>query len=392
MREGWIDCTLLDICSDGGVIQTGPFGSQLHAADYRAEGIPVVMPVNIGDNRIIEANVARVEESDAIRLSKHRMNVGDIVYSRRGDITRRALIRKEQRGWLCGTGCLLVRPNSKIDSRWLSFWLGTPQVHKWLVRHSVGATMLNLNTGILSELPVQLPPLDEQRRIAGVLAALDDLIEINTRMQLELQEIRRATFRRVIEISNEIVSFGEIATLSTDHVAPSNMKDDSIYLGLEHFGENGIGLISTGTAQGVGSQKSQFRAGDVLYGKLRPYFRKVARPDFAGICSTEIWVIRPTHGIGPEFLEWIVSSEEFTEFAMRGSGGTRMPRAVWEHVSRMPVNLPKPKLLSRAAAISGSLWEQIWTLRSENQALLSTRDELLPLLLSGAVTVAEVAA
>ena len=85
----------------GGDVQTGPFGSQLHAADYVVTGIPSVMPQNIGDNRISSAGIARITERDAIRLEKHRLRKGDIVYSRRGDVERRALIREENDGWLC---------------------------------------------------------------------------------------------------------------------------------------------------------------------------------------------------------------------------------------------------------------------------------------------------
>ena len=67
------------------------------------------MPVNIGDNRIIKDGIAQIREADADRLARHRVKVGDIIYSRRGDVERRALVRAEESGWLCGTGCLLVR-------------------------------------------------------------------------------------------------------------------------------------------------------------------------------------------------------------------------------------------------------------------------------------------
>lgn len=123
---GWSYTTLGQACRNGGGdIQTGPFGSQLHASDYVEDGIPSIMPTNIGDNRVIEQGIVRVTEEDAARLEKYRVQSGDIVYSRRGDVERRALIRPRENGWLCGTGCLRVRlGNTGHDPVFTAFYLG----------------------------------------------------------------------------------------------------------------------------------------------------------------------------------------------------------------------------------------------------------------------------
>jgi len=134
--DGWDYTTLGEICAKGqGGVQTGPFGSQLHASDYVAEGIPSIMPQNIGDNRIIRDGIARITTEDAERLERYRVRTGDIVYSRRGDVERRALVRSEEDGWLCGTGCLRVRfGSSDVDSAFASFYLGDPRVRSWIVK------------------------------------------------------------------------------------------------------------------------------------------------------------------------------------------------------------------------------------------------------------------
>ena len=89
-------------------MQTGPFGSQLHQSDYQESGVPVIMPADILDGKIDLTRIARVSESHVDRLKRHKLSKGDIVYGRRGDIGRQALIRDENTGWLCGTGCLRV--------------------------------------------------------------------------------------------------------------------------------------------------------------------------------------------------------------------------------------------------------------------------------------------
>lgn len=194
--NGWCYLPLGTVCQrGGGDIQTGPFGSQLHAADYVPVGIPSIMPQNIGDNRIVETGIARIAPADAQRLSRYRVQIGDIVYSRRGDVERRALIREREDGWLCGTGCLRVRVGHGVtDPAYAAFYLGHPAVREWIVRHAHGATMANLNTSILSACPFVLPPLAAQRAIACILSTLDDKIDLNRRMNETLETMARAIF------------------------------------------------------------------------------------------------------------------------------------------------------------------------------------------------------
>lgn len=195
LPSGWRYTTLAEACAlGGGGIQTGPFGSQLHKSDYVAEGVPSIMPTNIGDNRINTEGIARVKPADAQRLSRYLVSVGDIVYSRRGDVEKRALIREPEDGWLCGTGCLRVRLGSDgPDPQYTSYYLGHPAVRAWIVRHAHGATMPNLNTSILGALPLIVPPRTEQKRIGEMLGRLDDKIELNRRMSETLYQISQAT-------------------------------------------------------------------------------------------------------------------------------------------------------------------------------------------------------
>lgn len=193
MGSEWQEVTLGDASLS---VQTGPFGSQLHKSDYVEEGIPSIMPVNIADNRITTEGIARITEEDAERLSKYRVETGDVVYSRRGDVERRALVREAEDGWLCGTGCLRVRFDKElVDPEYASFQLGGVQCREWIVRHAIGATMPNLNTSILSAVPFILPPLPEQKAIAHILGTLDDKIELNRRMNATLEGMAQALFK-----------------------------------------------------------------------------------------------------------------------------------------------------------------------------------------------------
>lgn len=201
LPSDWEQTTLGEICKrGGGDIQTGPFGSQLHAADYVPSGIPSIMPQNIGDNRILEHGIARITEEHADRLARYKVRAGDIVYSRRGDVERRALVRPYEDGWLCGTGCLRVRfGDQSVNPSYAAHYLGHPSVRAWIVRHAHGATMPNLNTSILSALPFVVPPRDVQNRIAQTLDGLDDRIDLNRHLIETLEAIAQTLFRSWFE-------------------------------------------------------------------------------------------------------------------------------------------------------------------------------------------------
>ncbi len=181
--QGWQQTNLAGLTRHyGGSIQTGPFGSQLHASDYVESGIPVVMPKDIQNRRATTDSIARIRAADADRLSRHKLTKGDIVFSRRGDVERHALISEREVGWLCGTGCLLVRPGeSWPSSTFLSMLLDAPHARTWLVQHAVGATMPNINTGILGSVPVIAPP-------PGLLTAFEGIVA-----PTEMQRSRNAS-------------------------------------------------------------------------------------------------------------------------------------------------------------------------------------------------------
>ena len=127
--------------------------------------------------------------------------------------------------------------------------------------------------------------------------------------------------------------FGDVAELIRNTVHPRDI-DEVPYIGLEHIEEGTLKLGGYGSSKDVDSAKSAFHEGDILFGKLRPYFRKVIRAPFDGVCSTDIWVIRSKNGVDQDYLYYWMAAEDFVEFAASGSEGTRMPRAKWEYVSR----------------------------------------------------------
>lgn len=146
-------------------IQTGPFGSQLHAEDYIEDGIFVINPANIVEGCIVPDNRCSVTELKAQELSRHILNKGDIIFARRGEMGRCAYFGGSFQQYLCGTGCIKIQCNANLMPEFISWFLQTSCVKQYLTLNSVGTTMANLNTTIISGIPVVFPPISEQEKV-----------------------------------------------------------------------------------------------------------------------------------------------------------------------------------------------------------------------------------
>lgn len=141
------------------------------------------------------------------------------------------------------------------------------------------------------------------------------------------------------------------------------------YIGLEHINQNDLSLNGKGTSETLESNKFVFKKGDVLFGKLRPYFRKVVRINFDGVCSTDIWVFRAKEGIDQGFLFYFLANQRFVDAASGGSSGTRMPRADWDYLKNTEWSIPPLEEQRSIAAMLGSLDDKIELLRAQNKTL-----------------------
>lgn len=198
---GWSVLTLDEVCS--GSLQTGPFGSQLHANEYTDEGIPVVMPKDLVAGRIVAATAARIPETRAAELKRHRIKVGDVIFSRRGDVARAGLATNSDEGFICGTGCLRARPDrSKARPEFLNLLIQSPTAKRWLENNAVGQTMPNMNTEILSQLTFRVPPLGEQQQISELVSTWDAAIE-------KTEQLISEKYRRNEALSNQLL-FGHV--------------------------------------------------------------------------------------------------------------------------------------------------------------------------------------
>lgn len=392
----WQVTTLGELCrAGGGDIQTGPFGSQLHASDYVASGIPSVMPQNIGDNVIIEDGIARITSDDASRLSRYLLREGDIVYSRRGDVERRAYVRQGQDGWLCGTGCLRVRLGSSADSNFLSYYLGHPDVREWIVRHAIGATMPNLNTAILSAVPVTVPPRSTQIAIGGVLGAIENKIAANNRICLTYEVVMKARFQE-LRIDVEDGPAEEIAAsdlIDFNPHSPMIHSDQAVYLDMS--------AVSTSSARvskwlwRTPKSGTRFMNHDTVMARITPCLEngKVAFIDFlahgeVGVGSTEFIVMRAKRDVPIQLPYFLATSPRFRDHAIRNMiGSSGRQRVSAGQLADFPVRRPDRDSLKEFGAVVSMAFLHMKSLGAESKTLAELRDALLPKLMSGEIRV-----
>lgn len=185
------------------LLQTGPFGSQLGSDDYVEAGVPVINPSHIDETGLRPDPSVAVSIETRARLSRHMLQPGDIVFARRGELGRAALVGQEAKGWLCGTGSLVARLRlDVIEPRFLLLVTKSERARAWLSLQSVGSTMDNLNASIIGGMPIPLPALTTQRRIADFLdaktAAIDLLIAKKEQLLALLAEKRQALITQAV--------------------------------------------------------------------------------------------------------------------------------------------------------------------------------------------------
>jgi len=260
-----------------------------------------------------------------------------------------------------------------------------------------------VNRNVLHEINVRCPDTKIQERIASVLSAYDNLIENNRRRMALLEDAARQLYREWFvrlrfpghehtRITNgvpegwERKTLGDLCDEIREAVKPEALEPDTPYIGLEHMPRRSISLSEWGEAEQVTSSKHRFREGEILFGKIRPYFHKVGVAFVDGVASSDAIVIRPIEPKVRGFVLMTVSSDPFVAVtAQTMREGSKMPRADWKQMQAYPTPLPPDGLLRSFESAIQPVVDQLRSLTFANHKLRTARELLLPRLMSGEV-------
>ncbi|MDI1291460.1 MAG: restriction endonuclease subunit S [Methylobacter sp.] len=359
----------------GGRIQTGPFGSQLHQHDYKLEGIPVVMPKDIINDRFDTRSISKISEDDADRLGKHKLSIGDLVLPRRGDINKRALCKQENIGWICGTGCLKIRLNDNIvDPNYLYYYFNLSTVVESILNKAVGSTMLNLSGGILSSIKLIYPPLPTQHKIASILSAYDDLIENNLKRIKLLEEKAFLTYKGIVR-DEEMVSVNKLEEIiQVVKRKPKILKSD-------YKGKGDFPIIdqSTDFIGGYTDEKEAIYEDIpmIVFGDHTRILKYINFPFACGADGTQL--VKPKNpNVSDAYLYFELISCNLSNYHYARH---------FKFLKEQIIKLPSETMMKDYKTETDRIFNLIQTLRLTNTKLREARDILLPKLMNGQITV-----
>lgn len=385
LPASWGVATLAEVTSKIGSGATPRGGNSV----YVASGPALIRSQNIHDHEFKPEGLAFLSQEAAAALRGVTVESGDVLINITGDsILRTAIVPESVLPARVNQHVAIVRSNGRVDPGFLQKWLSLPLMKEYMLGHSSGGTRKAITKGHLQSFPIPLPPLAEQRAIAATLGALDDKIESNRRATAVGESLIRALVESALDGSEGADgTLGDYCRLVKAPVKVEEISADDNYIGLERMPRGSIFLTEWEKAEGLGSNKTAFRRGDVLFGKLRPYFKKVGIAPVNGVCSTDILAVRPKDPRDLALIAVVAASDALIDSLSAGSTGTRMPRASWKDLAawQVPVltSTERAELSDRVAP----LVERLEQLTFESRRLTALRDALLPELLSGRIRV-----
>jgi type I restriction enzyme, S subunit len=290
---------------------------------------------------------------------------------------------------------VVLAPKPNVDPLFASYLFKTSEmIHRfWAFSYGLTDDRLRLYPRDFTLIPATRPPLPEQQKIAGILGTWDKAIETTEALLANARTQKRALMQSLLTGTRRFPGFddhpwrevrlGDVVRLSKDRLDPTRPHNARRCIELEHIeGETGR-LIGETASDQQASIKAVFEPGDILFGKLRPYLRKFHAPDFPGVCSTEIWVLKPIgSALTSEFLHLIVQGDGFMEEASRSSG-SKMPRAEWGVVADYRMMLPVIEEQKQIASVLQDADREVDHLTSQLTHLRTEKKSLMQQLLTG---------
>ena len=394
--------------SDIAEVRTGPFGSQLHNEDYVSTGTPIVTVEHLGNRRFSKQNLPLVSDDDKKRLSKYLLQEGDIVFSRVGSVDRCSYVTSAENDWLFSGRCLRVRCGNNCHPLFLYYYFCKESVKQYIKSIAVGATMPSINTKLMAEIPILLPKLEEQRCIADILSSFDDKIELNRRINDNLEQQAQALFKSwfvdfepfrggefvdselgLIPKGWRVVSLGEVTKQITEKVGNredvtvlSPINSGELVLSEEYF-----------TKQVFSKDLSKYLIVNPLsfaYNPARINIGSIGLNtfDFVG-CVSPVYVVFECEPNYQYFFDFFKRTAMFIdEVALRAIGGVRQSLG-YNDLSLIKTIYPTSDVVVEFNNLYLKMKEVMIKNTDQNEKFISLRDSLLPKLMSGELKINE---
>ena len=368
------------------------------AKTYFGYGTPIVNYMDVFNRPVlrIENIVGRVNVSSK-ELAAYEVRKGDVFFTRTSETVDEigvASVMLDQPERTVFSGFVLrARPcDDSLDDTFKAYCFASRNFRQQVTSRASYTTRALTNGRTLSAALLARPPLAEQRTIAAALNDVDALLDGLDRFIAKKRDLKQAAMQQLLTGQTRLPGFsgkcrtkrlGEIASIRSQKVLPSNVGGDTLCVELDHIGQGSGGLLEYSRAQDSKSPKYRFFSGDILFGRLRSYLRKFWHADRDGICSTEIWpLMTDSQQTDGAFLHAIVQSDRFIEAACI-SYGTHMPRADWGVMTNFEVRLPRVREQQAIAAVLSDMDAEIAALEARREKTRDLKQAMMQELLTG---------
>lgn len=380
------------------------------------------------DGQFLEDKFAFISDEAHSALSRSQLKEDDVLFTIAGTIGRTGIVDARYLPANTNQAVALVRPNKKLVApHFLKYVLSNRAFTRNAHSKTVQSVQANFSLGELKQSRFKLPSPEEQREVLAVLGPIDNRITLLRETNATLEAIAQALFKSwfvdfdpvrakmegcapegmddataalfpdALEETElgpvprgwKTGTLGDVAQTARRQLQVSDLNADLNYVGLEHVPRKSLSLTEWGNAEGLESAKAAFAEGDILFGRLRPYFHKVVVAPFSGVCSTDILVCQP---IRPEYSGVVTMhlfSEALIQYADRLSNGAKMPRVSWKDLAVYPISVPPPQVAEAYNKSLQSLMDRMKANIHQAQTLATLRDTLLPRLISGQLSISD---
>jgi type I restriction enzyme, S subunit len=393
-------------------------------------GVPIIRVNNFRNARLDLSDVMRIAPEIESKYGRTRLSGGEVLLTLVGSVGQVAEVPAACKGFNVARAVGVIKPINGIDAKWIALCLRSPLSQHILGTRANTTVQTTINLKDVRALPIPIPPPVERLRIADFISALDDRITLLRETNATLEAIAQALFMSWFVDFDPVRAkqqglvptgmdestaalfpdsfeesalglvpkgwgtgvLGDVVKTVRSQLQPAELNAAIHYIGLEHLPRKSLSLTNWDSAEGLESAKAKFSEGDILFGKLRPYFHKVVVAPFDGVCSTDILVCQPTQRAFYCFAAMHLFSTEIISYADRLSNGAKMPRISWGDIAAYPLVAPTNAIASAYNDTAAPLLEVIKGNVFQAQTLATLRDTLLPRLISGQLRLPKAAA
>ena len=387
------------------------------------EEIEYLETADICNNQIISTTILNKNVDKIPSRARRSIKKNSIIYSTvRPNLKHYGIILNPGKNLVVSTGFVTIDPNEQIIYPYYLFLKITEaKITEYL--HQIAQTSVSSYPSISSTdietLEIDVThTLDEQRRIGIIFESIQQKISINTKIFIELESLAKTIYdywflqfefpnekgkpyrssggkmvwnealKREVPEGWEVKPISDIVFSKRETISHLEIPENGKYVGLEHIPRKHVILEDYGSPEELESSKVIAKDGDILFGKIRPYFHKVSITPWDVYCSSDTLVFNSINEIEYAFSVFTLFSENFVTFATKcGNNGSKMPRAEWSSMKDYPVIMPLSKdTVVQFNELILPMINKMKELVKENRDLAALRDFLLPMLMNGQVT------